>query len=105
MKGDRSKRPHEQDDPDAYMHIVERRSDGIVVRGAKVHTTGTQAVNEIIVIPSSMLAEDGDYAVASAISASDKNVKIISKGTGIQRVGEFDYPMSVKAMLKISNRI
>ena len=29
MKGDRIKRPHEQADPDAYVHIVEERSDEI----------------------------------------------------------------------------
>ncbi|GBC73419.1 4-hydroxybutyryl-CoA dehydratase/vinylacetyl-CoA-Delta-isomerase [archaeon HR04] len=98
VKGDRSKRPHEQDDPDAYVHIVERRSDGIVVRGAKVHTTGTQAVNEIIVLPTrNMLAEDRDYAVAFAIPANDKNVKIISRAQASKELGEFDYPMSVKA--------
>src|SRR5262249_28666204 len=37
VKGDRSKRPGAQDDPDLYLRVVERRSDGIVVRGAKAH--------------------------------------------------------------------
>jgi len=40
VKGDRMKRPGEQADPDFYLHIVERRPDGIVVRGAKTHITG-----------------------------------------------------------------
>jgi len=39
VKGDRSKRPHEQVDLDLYLRIVERKSDGIVVRGAKIHNT------------------------------------------------------------------
>ena len=34
-KGDRSKAPHDQADPDMYVHVVERRDDGIVVCGAK----------------------------------------------------------------------
>lgn len=34
-KGDRSKKPSQQADPDLFVHIVERREDGIVVRGAK----------------------------------------------------------------------
>ncbi len=34
-KGDRSKAPHQQVDPDLFMHVVEERPDGIVVRGAK----------------------------------------------------------------------
>jgi 4-hydroxybutyryl-CoA dehydratase/vinylacetyl-CoA-Delta-isomerase len=38
-KGDRLKRPHEQANPDLYLRIVESRSDGIVVRGAKVDNT------------------------------------------------------------------
>jgi len=38
-KGDRSKRPHEQVDPDLYLRIVERKSGGIVVRGSKWHNT------------------------------------------------------------------
>jgi len=40
-KGDRSKAPHEQKDPDVFVHVVERRPDGIVVCGAKVHQTGS----------------------------------------------------------------
>ena len=41
VKGDRSKRPADQDDPDLYLRVVERRADGIVVRGAKAHTSGS----------------------------------------------------------------
>ena len=40
-KGDRSKAPHDQADPDMYVHVVERRPDGIVVCGAKCHQTGS----------------------------------------------------------------
>ncbi|MHA1969568.1 MAG: 4-hydroxyphenylacetate 3-hydroxylase N-terminal domain-containing protein, partial [Candidatus Hodarchaeales archaeon] len=39
-KGDRSKRPKDQSDPDAFLHIVDENNGGIVVRGAKVHQTG-----------------------------------------------------------------
>ena len=42
VKGDRSKRPADQDDPDLYLRVVERRADGIVVRGAKAHTSGSR---------------------------------------------------------------
>src|SRR5262249_47686395 len=38
-KGDRSKRPSEQPHPDYYLRVVERRKNGIVVRGAKMHTS------------------------------------------------------------------
>ena len=40
VKGDRSKGPSEQDDPDMFVHVVERRDDGVVIRGAKAHQTG-----------------------------------------------------------------
>ena len=35
-KGDRTKKPHQQEDKDVYLHLVEKRDDGIVVRGAKL---------------------------------------------------------------------
>jgi 4-hydroxybutyryl-CoA dehydratase/vinylacetyl-CoA-Delta-isomerase len=41
VKGDRSKRPSDQRDPDMYLRVVEKRADGIVVSGAKVHTSCT----------------------------------------------------------------
>ena len=38
-KGDRSRPPAKQDDPDAYVRVVDRRPDGVVIRGAKLHIT------------------------------------------------------------------
>lgn len=67
-KGDRSLAPGKQPDPDQYMHVVERRSDGIVVRGAKVHQTGAVNSHEIIVMPTTGLeASEADYALAFAV--------------------------------------
>ena len=51
VKGDRSLAPSAQSDPDLYVHIVERRADGIVVRGAKAHTSVSTNANELIVLP------------------------------------------------------
>lgn len=68
VKGDRSKRPSEQADPDLYVRVVEKRSDGIVVRGAKVHTSCAPYVDEIIVLPSrSMGPGDEPWSVAFAV--------------------------------------
>ena len=39
-KGDRSKRPGQQANRDVYVHIKERRPDGIVIRGTKAIVTG-----------------------------------------------------------------
>ena len=51
MKGDRSVAPNAQSDPDMYLRIVEKRDDGIVVRGAKAHQTGSLSSHEVIVLP------------------------------------------------------
>ena len=65
VKGDRGLAPHQQADPDLYLHIVERRDDGIVVRGAKAHQTGACNSHEIIVMPTVAMREgDEDYAVS-----------------------------------------
>ncbi len=77
VKGDRSKRPSEQVDPDLYVRIVDVRSDGIVVRGAKAHTTQSAVADEIIVLPTRAMREkDKDYAVAFAIPANTKGLKL-----------------------------
>ena len=51
VKGDRSKAPHEQADPDMYLRVVDESDEGIVVRGAKAHTSLTPNCNEILVLP------------------------------------------------------
>jgi len=77
VKGDRSKRPSEQADPDLYVRVVEERPDGIVVRGAKVHTSCTPYVDEVIVLPSrSMGAEDEQWSVAFAVPAATPGLKM-----------------------------
>jgi len=68
VKGDRSKRPHQQLDPDLYLRIVEKKPDGIVVRGAKVSITISAQADEIFVLPTRFLTpEEGDWAVSFAI--------------------------------------
>ncbi|HAP54937.1 MAG: 4-hydroxybutyryl-CoA dehydratase [Spirochaetia bacterium] len=68
VKGDRSLNPAEQADKDLYLRVVEERKDGIVVRGAKAHQTGSLSSHEIIVLPTRALRkEDKEYAVAFAL--------------------------------------
>ena len=77
-KGDRRLGPSRQADPDLFVHIVERKSDGIVVRGAKLHQTGALNSHEIIVMPTQSLAEpDKDYAVSFAIPADAPGIVMI----------------------------
>jgi 4-hydroxybutyryl-CoA dehydratase/vinylacetyl-CoA-Delta-isomerase len=74
-KGDRSLPPHQQPDPDVYVHVVERRDDGIVVRGAKAHQTGACNSHEIIVMPTIAMREgDEDFAVSFSCPADAPGV-------------------------------
>ncbi len=78
-KGDRSLRPGEQHDPDLYVRVVEKRSSGIVVRGAKFHITTAPYADEIIVVPTRALREkEGKWAVAFAVPADADGVKLIT---------------------------
>jgi aromatic ring hydroxylase len=68
VKGDRMLRPADQPDPDAYVRIKERLSDGIVVSGCKLHISEASVADEVLVVPTRALREeDKDYAVAFAI--------------------------------------
>jgi 4-hydroxybutyryl-CoA dehydratase/vinylacetyl-CoA-Delta-isomerase len=74
-KGDRSLRPAEQPDPDQYLHVVEEKTDGIVVCGAKLHQTGAVNSHEIICMPTrAMREEDKDYAISFALPADTKGI-------------------------------
>lgn len=80
VKGDRSKRPSQQVDPDLYMHIEERREDGIVVSGCKAHNTTAPYSDEILVIPTrAMREDDADWAVAFAVPADAEGVYLVSR--------------------------
>jgi len=68
VKGDRSLSPKDQADPDVYLHVVEKRDDGIVVRGAKAHQTGSVSSHEIIVLPTRALRKgEEEFALAFAM--------------------------------------
>lgn len=77
-KGDRSLAPHAQPDADMYLHVVERRPDGIIVRGAKAHQTGIINSHEVIVMPTiAMGPDDKDYAVSFAVPTDAEGIFMI----------------------------
>ncbi|MBQ6662713.1 MAG: 4-hydroxyphenylacetate 3-hydroxylase family protein [Firmicutes bacterium] len=77
-KGDRSKAPHQQADPDLFVRIKEVRPDGIVVRGAKVHQTGSINSHWHIVMPTiAMGPDDKDYAVCFACPSDAEGLYMI----------------------------
>ena len=78
-KMDRSKRPLDQD-PDSYVHVVEKRTDGIVVNGAKQHATGAYAADETLVLPGiSCRKGEEDYALAFVIPNGTDGVTYIGQ--------------------------
>ena len=77
-KGDRSKAPHQQEDPDLFLRVVERRPDGIVVRGTKMHQTGILNSHEVIVMPTISMGEaDKDWAVSFACPTDAEGMYMI----------------------------
>jgi len=81
VKGHRLRRPSEQTDPDLYLRVVEKRSDGIVVRGAKAHNSYAPLADEIIVMPTRFLRQnESDWAVAFAVPSDHPGVKLVCRG-------------------------
>ena len=77
-KGDRSKGPAEQNDPDQYVHVVDRKDDGVVIRGAKLHMTGAVNSHEILVMPTTALDEKAkEYAIVGAVPIDAPGVTLI----------------------------
>jgi len=82
-KGDRSRRPHEQANPDTYMHVVERNGRGIVISGTKAIVTGGPYMHEFLVMPSrNMGKEDADFAVCCAVPVDARGITIVSRPAG-----------------------
>ena len=79
---DRSLSPGQQADPDVYLHLVEKRPDGIVVRGAKAHQSGAALAHYNIVVPTtSMKAEEKDYALAFAVPPNAPGIVHIAEAS------------------------
>ena len=87
VKGDRSLKPSQQADPDLFTHVVEKREDGIIVKGAKAHMTGMANSHWMLVLPTTnLLPGDENYAVACAIPVDAPGVThIFGRQTNDQR--------------------
>lgn len=86
-KGDRSLRPGKQANRDVYVHVSERRADGIVLRGTKAIVTGAPYVHEFLVMPCrTMTPDDADFAVCCAVPVDAEGVTIVARPAG--RPGE-----------------
>ncbi len=77
-KGDRGLSPSQQADPDLYLRVVEKREDGVIVRGAKAHQTGILNSHEVLVMPTqAMRPEDKDYAISFAVPTDAEGITMI----------------------------
>ena len=95
VKGDRSKLPHEQEDEDLYLRVVDRSEKGVYVKGAKAHQTGCINSHWMVVMPTLRLSEnDKDYAIVGAIPVDADGITYIygrqSCDTRSMEPGEYD---------------
>ena len=82
-KGERSKRPHEQGNADAYVHVVERSAKGIVISGAKAIVTGAPYMHELLVMPCRAMGRaDADFAVCCAVPVDAAGITIVARPAG-----------------------
>lgn len=95
VKGDRSKLPHEQEDEDLYLRVVDRNEKGVFVKGAKAHQTGCINSHWMVVMPTLRLTDkDKDYAIVGAIPVDAEGITYIygrqSCDTRSMEPGEYD---------------
>lgn len=80
-KGDRSLSPSQQADPDVYLRLVEKRADGIVVRGAKAHQSGAALAHYNLVVPTTSMKEnEQEFALAFAVPPNAPGIIHIAEG-------------------------
>lgn len=87
VKGDRSLKPSRQADPDLFTRVVEKRDDGVVIKGAKAHMTGMANSHWMLVLPTTNLLEgDETWAIACAVPVDAPGIThIFGRQTNDQR--------------------
>jgi len=94
-KGDRSKRPQDQD-PDMLLHVVKETDQGIVVRGAKYETAAAYA-NQAFTKPTIANWGDSqlsDYAVGFICDLGSPGISMICRTGFAGRAPIDDYPLA-----------
>jgi 4-hydroxybutyryl-CoA dehydratase/vinylacetyl-CoA-Delta-isomerase len=89
-KGDRKKRPSQQEDRDVFLHLVEKRDDGIVVRGYKVSQSGAIGAHETLVLPGGGLKDDeGIFSLSFVVQNSVPGLSYICQYNAYSAEGVF----------------
>ena len=97
VKGDRTKTPSQQADPDLHVRVIDSSDEGIIVRGAKVHTSLTPNCNEILVLPTrAMKPEDADYAIAFAVPPETPGLSMYVSPYSAGERHPWEFPLSSK---------
>ncbi len=94
-KGDRSKRPQDQD-PDMLVHVVKETDAGIIIRGAKYETAAAYA-NQAFLKPTIANWGDAklsDYALGCIVKMDAPGVKHICRTGFSGRAPIDDYPLA-----------
>jgi 4-hydroxybutyryl-CoA dehydratase/vinylacetyl-CoA-Delta-isomerase len=96
-KGDRSKAPAQQDDPDAYTRVVGRDRRGVIIRGAKLHITAASLAHELMVIPTKAMHRGEEaYAIACMVPVNSPGVKIVNTTYAPRLEDTRTFPVSAK---------
>lgn len=78
VKGDRSKSPSQQADPDLFVRVTRRTPEGVYISGAKAHQTGCLNSHWLIIMPTMRLdVADKDYAIVGALPVDAKGITYI----------------------------
>ena len=93
-KGDRSKRPQDQD-PDMLVHVVKETDAGIVLRGAKYETAASYADQAFLkpTVGPWTNEELSDYAVGCIVKMGAPGVKHLCR-SGFAERNAADYPLA-----------
>src|ERR687897_727593 len=96
-KGDRSKRPQEQD-PDMLVHVVRETDAGIVIRGAKYETAAGYADQAFLKPTVGAWTNEklSDYALGGIVKMGAPGVKHIARSGFAGRGNAADYPLANK---------
>ena len=94
-QSNRSVGPSKQADPFIAARVVEKNSDGVVIRGARMLAT-LPIADEIMVFPSTVIRSGQDdlpYSIAFALPASTKGLKFICRESFASE-SAYDHPLA-----------
>ena len=94
-KGDRSRRPQDQD-PDMMCHVVKETDKGIIIRGAKYETASAYADQAFLKPTVGAWTDEklSDYALGCIVKMGAPGVKHICRTGFAGRGSKEDYPLS-----------